>query len=57
MTHDPPLNPLPLPDKIGDKEGTINGVLETEYPIFNKEYPISKGRIYDLQEHLIDYAV
>ena len=47
MTHDPPLNPLPLPDKIGDKEGTINGVLETEYPM-------SKERKYDLQKRLID---
>ena len=28
-----------------------------EYPISNKEYPMSKERKYDLHERLIDYAV
>ena len=27
----PPLNPLPLPDKIGDKEGTLRKKFETNY--------------------------
>jgi len=25
IRNDPPLNPLPLPDKIGEREGTWNG--------------------------------
>ena len=30
---------------------------ESEYPISNKECPMSEERKYDLQERLIDYAV
>jgi len=30
---------------------------ETQYPITNKKYPMSRERKYDLQEHLIDYVV
>jgi hypothetical protein len=29
----------------------------TQYPITNKEYPMSRERKYDLQERLIDYAI
>jgi len=29
----------------------------TEYPIFNKEYPMKKERQYDLQDRLVAYAV
>jgi len=29
---------------------------ENDYPISNKEYPMSRDRKYDLQERLIDYA-
>jgi len=32
---------------------TVKG---TQYPITNKEYPMSKERKYDLQERLIDSA-
>jgi four helix bundle protein len=32
-------------------------VRRTEYPIFNKEYPMKKERQYDLQDRLVSYAV
>ena len=35
----------------------VQRVREDEYPISNKEYPITKEREYDLQDRLIDYAV
>ena len=36
---------------------TMKVPMETEYPISNKEYPMTKERVFDLQDRLVDYAV
>jgi hypothetical protein len=41
----------------GQEPQAENRGRQTEYPIFNKEYPMKKEKQYDLQDRLVAYAV